>query len=107
MDQIRGSVRRVDPTAFGHIEEHTAEERVEDMYCSITCGEEDELRGEKWELGGSCSPEFSSGDRGFLFLAKEASHGEQQRDHAHEQAWSSVEGILFTSTGQTCDVVGS
>ena len=95
------------PPFFGHIEEHTAEERVEDVHCSITCGEEDDLRGEKWELGGSYSPESCSGDEGFLFLAEEVSHGEQQRENAHEQAWPSVEGILFTSTGQTCDVVGS
>ena len=57
MDQLRVSVRRVDPIVFGRIEEHTAEERVEDVHCSITCGEEDDLRGEKWKLGGSYSPE--------------------------------------------------
>ena len=41
--------------------------RVEDMYCSFTYGKEDELRGEKWELGKSYSPEFSSGDGFFLW----------------------------------------
>ena len=44
---------------------------------------------------------------GFLFLAEEASHDEQQPENAHEQVWPSVEGILFTSTGQTCDLDGS
>ena len=74
------------------------------MYCSFTYGKEDELRGEKLELGKSYSPEFSSGDRVFS-LAEEASHDEQQPENAHDQAWPSVESILFTSTGQRCELV--